>query len=73
MIPNTPRVMILIGIVRIVRIGLINKLMKPRTSPAINATVHPVTVIPGITYAAKNTAADNSNHLKIIFIINICW
>jgi hypothetical protein len=70
-IPNSPSVIMLIGIVRIERIGLINKLISPSTSPAISATCHDATIIPGTKYAASTTAADNMSHLMMSFNINI--
>jgi len=40
--PNNPRVIKLIGIVRIVRTGLINALISPRTRPTARAVTHVV-------------------------------
>lgn len=70
-IPNNPRVMILIGSVSNVKIGLIIKLINPRTSPATKATCHETTEIPGIKYAARITVAESRSHLMMSLMINI--
>ncbi len=70
-IPNNPKVRILIGSVRRVRTGLTIRLISPSTNPAISATVHDTTEIPGIRCVARTTVADNINHLKMILIINM--
>ncbi len=71
-IPKSPKVSQLIGSVSNPRTGFTIKLMRPRTSPAISATVHEAIVIPGIRCVASTTVADKTNHLIISLIINIC-
>lgn len=71
MIPKSPRVMILIGIVRSPSTGLTMRLISPSTSPARSATVIDATEIPGIKRSARTTVADSTSHFKTSFKINI--
>ena len=53
---NKPSVKIVIGNVKMTKIGLISKLMIPNKIAAIIAGYNPVIVIPGITDAENNKA-----------------
>lgn len=60
---NKPKVKIVNGIVKIVKIGLINPLTNPKTTAAKNPAQIPVTVIPGSRYAATKIATIVENTL----------
>lgn len=63
-----PKVKMVIGNVRIIKIGFTKKFNNPITTATTNATVKEVTVTPGRTLAKINTAAALNNILKRNFI-----
>jgi hypothetical protein len=65
---NNPRVIMLIGRVKILIIGLINILNKVRHAPTIRATQIGSNVIPEIILVVTKTATERIIQCKIIFI-----
>ena len=65
-----PRVIILIGRVRMNRIGRNKAFSIPRTAAAQKALKNPLTLIPSIRYEAAIMAAVSINHLIKIPIIS---
>lgn len=68
-IPNSPRVMRLIGSVNNFKIGFIEILMSPNTNATNSAVTNVGTPIPGTRYDAANTANVSPIHFKMIFNI----
>ena len=71
-IPNSPRVKILIGNVTSLMTGLIRRLMNANTADAIRATVKLSTVISGIINGNPYTTSPNNIHFinNVIIITN---
>ncbi|GGG54017.1 hypothetical protein GCM10011414_24690 [Croceivirga lutea] len=65
---NIPKVKMVIGKVRMTKIGLTIKFNNPNTIATIKATVKEVTVTPGRTLASIKTAPALNNILKRNFI-----
>lgn len=60
---NSPKVSILIGIVKNINKGFMNTLISPITNTANNAGINPERLIPGTTQATKSNAKEKSTHL----------
>ena len=65
---NNPRVMIVIGRVKMTRTGLIKKLSKPNTKAKTSAVVYRSICTPGVIHAAINAASEVTNMRKRMFI-----
>ena len=67
-----PSVMILIGSVRIIRIGFKNTFISPKTRAASKAVLSPTTVMPGRIYADTIIAKVVINQRTKMFIVIMC-
>ena len=70
---NNPRVMIVMGSVRIDRTGRITIVITLHTSATKSVVVHPPEmVMPGTRYTVRYTAAAVPRNRRIIFIRKVC-
>ena len=69
---NNPRVIIVIGIVRITKIGFTRKRNNAITTATMIAETYPSTATPGSNFANKTTASAVNNTLISVFIY-ICY
>lgn len=65
---NNPKVTMVTGNVKIMRIGLINKLSNIKTAATIRAVKNPETVMPGKIFASTTTAIALSISSTMVFI-----
>lgn len=70
---NNPIVTIVIGSVKIMRMGFIKKLSKPNTNAKIIAVENWLMWTPGAIHAATNAAKEVTNMRIRIFIVRILY